>query len=122
MRTIKGCLESLKNKANKILNADDPIRIAESMLKDIDDLEFECSSPKCDLEDPKTYMREKVFYYLKGYKQEPTSVYEIQISMWNCLGRVNSKLNNPIDRCVYDHGQDPGHYSCLFCGEPEERK
>lgn len=29
---------------------------------------------------------------------------------------------SPVDTCVYDFFQDPCHDSCIFCGDPRERK
>jgi hypothetical protein len=29
---------------------------------------------------------------------------------------------SPIETCVYDDQNDPAHDTCLFCGDPEERK
>jgi hypothetical protein len=29
---------------------------------------------------------------------------------------------SPSARCIYDSSNDPAHDSCLFCGEPSERK
>lgn len=34
---------------------------------------------------------------------------------WDCN-------KSPVGTCVYDFFQDPCRDSCLFCGDPEERK
>lgn len=36
--------------------------------------------------------------------------------IWNC------PKGSPTGHCVYDDDRDPNHDSCLFCGDPRERK
>lgn len=36
-------------------------------------------------------------------------------TFWNCQ-------KSPIGCCMYSKNEDRAHDSCLFCGEPEERK
>lgn len=43
-----------------------------------------------------------------------TDIYPV-ISDWKCE-------KSPVDYCVYNQLEDPYHDSCLFCGQPEERK
>ena len=36
---------------------------------------------------------------------------------WEC-----EEPKNPWGVCIYEHSTDPMHDTCLFCGQPEERK
>ncbi len=41
----------------------------------------------------------------------------VAIPMWNCEDE-----RNPIGFCAYDKFNDPALDSCVFCGDPYERK
>jgi hypothetical protein len=38
-----------------------------------------------------------------------------RVSHWDCN-------ESPIGLCLYHNIEDPAHDSCIYCGEPEERK
>ncbi len=48
----------------------------------------------------------------------------VESTLWKCdsrkmPGSFGKTYSKP---CAYNHDADPAHDSCVFCGEPEERK
>lgn len=40
----------------------------------------------------------------------------VESTLWPC------PKSDWTEMCVYDHDNDPTHDTCVFCGDPEERK
>ena len=51
---------------------------------------------------------------LAGYKDLVDPYFSV-VGHWDCP-------NSFCGLCCYDHYYDPVHDSCVFCGQPEERK
>lgn len=41
---------------------------------------------------------------------------------WECEDDNKDGYKNPIKTCIYNEYEDPMRDSCLFCGQPQERK
>lgn len=54
---------------------------------------------------------------IEGLGSEAPQKKYIAIGDWECESK-----SNPIGICVYNHKEDSCHDSCLYCGEPDERK
>jgi hypothetical protein len=61
-------------------------------------------------------MRNKVADYIESTgKPRPVSFDLVIGDFWECP-------ESPTGFCVYDQYEDPAHDSCIFCGDPAERK
>lgn len=90
------------------IEVDDKALFKSTLTGDLKDAIVECTQALDHIEQQRIELVKKLWPAYDSFKH-------VMEFYWSCP-------DSPFGWCAYDHWEDRAHDSCVFCGDPSERK